>query len=235
MIRLFQFAPVWGLTSGSPFCLKVETYLRMAGLDYQVAQGNPMKAPKGKLPYIEEDGVIVADSGFILEHLRTRHGDPLDAGLDDRQRAVAHAVRRMLEESLYFAAVYARWVDDATWRVVRPAYFGKLPPVARTLVPLVARRMVRLSLRGQGCGRHSAAQVFELGTADLRALAVILGDGPYLLGAEPSSVDATVYGYLAQLLFVPLDDPLTRQAHALPGLVAYAERMRARYFPEEVS
>ena len=35
MIKLFQFPPYWGLPNASPFCMKVETYLRMTGIPYQ--------------------------------------------------------------------------------------------------------------------------------------------------------------------------------------------------------
>ena len=36
MITLFQFQRYWGLPNISPFCLKLETYLRLAKIPYQV-------------------------------------------------------------------------------------------------------------------------------------------------------------------------------------------------------
>lgn len=36
MLTLYQFEPAWGLPNASPFCMKLETYFRMANLDYQV-------------------------------------------------------------------------------------------------------------------------------------------------------------------------------------------------------
>ena len=78
MIKLYQFKPAWGLPNPSPFCMKVETYLRMAGLPYEAINGAlPFKAPKKKLPYIEDGTQLIADSGFILEYLKATHGDPL--------------------------------------------------------------------------------------------------------------------------------------------------------------
>ena len=45
MIKLYQFAPAFGLPNASPFCMKMETYLRMAGLPYElVNSGDVMKA-----------------------------------------------------------------------------------------------------------------------------------------------------------------------------------------------
>ena len=84
MITLYQFPPVWGLPNASPFCMKVETYLRMTGLPYQFARGADIrKAPKGKFPVIEDNGKIIPDSSFIVEYLKASYGDPLDE-LDPR-------------------------------------------------------------------------------------------------------------------------------------------------------
>ena len=67
MIKVHQFAPAFGLPNASPFCMKLETYLRMAGLPFElVNDGNVIRAPKGKLPYIEDDGRVVADTNFII-------------------------------------------------------------------------------------------------------------------------------------------------------------------------
>jgi hypothetical protein len=39
MIKLYQFNAAWGLPNPSPFCMKVETYLRMVSLPYEVVNG----------------------------------------------------------------------------------------------------------------------------------------------------------------------------------------------------
>jgi Glutathione S-transferase, C-terminal domain len=35
MIKLYQFAPAFGLPNASSFCLKLETYLRMVGIPFE--------------------------------------------------------------------------------------------------------------------------------------------------------------------------------------------------------
>ena len=64
MITLYTFGPAFGLPDPSPFVMKVETLLKMAKLPYRTDQSGFTKAPKGKLPYIDDDGVIVADFDF---------------------------------------------------------------------------------------------------------------------------------------------------------------------------
>ncbi|MBX9811968.1 MAG: glutathione S-transferase N-terminal domain-containing protein [Burkholderiales bacterium] len=46
--------------------------LRMAGLPYECPRGaNHMRAPKGKLPYIEDNGRLIADSTFVIDYLNS--------------------------------------------------------------------------------------------------------------------------------------------------------------------
>src|SRR6478609_8917732 len=116
MITLHQFGPAFSLRTASPFGLKLEAYMKLAGIPYRVENfdGNPSKAPKGKIPFItDDDGRKLGDSALIIQHLIAKHGDKLDAHLTPAERAVGHALRRMTEEALYFAVLYSRWVDDA--------------------------------------------------------------------------------------------------------------------------
>ncbi|HYH20555.1 MAG TPA: glutathione S-transferase family protein [Azospirillum sp.] len=228
MIVLHQFPSPWG-TNPSPFCLKVETYLRLTGMPYRTVTSASFRAPKRKLPYIVGDGVedgrVITDSGFIIDHLRAVHGDPLDRTLTAVQRALGHLTRRTCEESLYFAVVYARWIDNAGWRIAEEAFFKRLPLPLRAVLPRLVRRKVAQSLYGQGYGRHTRDEVFALGTADLDALATLLKDRPFAIADRPSSTDATLYAFLVSLLRVPFDDPLTRHARACPAFTAYLDRM----------
>jgi glutathione S-transferase len=231
MIRLHQFAPAFGLPNASPFCMKLETYLRMAGLPYEtVNDGNVLKAPKGKLPWIDDDGTRVADTSFIIEHLKRTYGDPLDAGLSPKLRAQATAFQRLFEENLYWAVVHTRWADPQGWRATRQAFFGTLPAPLRGIVSRLARRGLLAELRGQGMGRHSEAEIHAIGCRDVTAVADFLGDQSYMLGDAPSSLDATAYAFLANLLWAPVDTPIRRHAAARPTLEAYCQRMKARYW-----
>ena len=76
----------------------------MVELPYSHVYGEPGEAPKGKVPWIDDDGYILGDSTFIINYLKRKYGDRLDARLSMRERALGHAVKRMLEESLYFVS-----------------------------------------------------------------------------------------------------------------------------------
>ena len=231
MIRLYQFRPAFGLPNSSPFCMKVETYLRMTGLAYECPRrGDVRRSPKGKMPYLEDDGAIVADSSFIIDHLKRKYGDPLDAHLDASARAAALAMQRLLEENTYWAVVYFRWIEEAGWAISREAFFGWMKPPLKWIVPAVARRIVTKEMHGHGMGRHSRDEIVAIGMKDLTAAADFLGDKPFFLGAQPSSLDATAYAFLANVLWVPYETPLKAHAQKFPQLEAYCRRMKQRYY-----
>ena len=47
----------------------------MAEIPYEIAAGDPRKAPKGKVPWIDDDGHVLGDSAFIIQYLKQKHGD----------------------------------------------------------------------------------------------------------------------------------------------------------------
>ena len=125
-IVLWQMRPLWGLPNPSPFCMKVETWLRMAGLPYQARpiEGSPQSL-SGKVPYIDRpDGSVLWDSSVIIDTLSRERGVDLDRGLSPTDRAIGTLLQRTFEEDLYFVVLYERWVDDANW-----------PRISRDYVP----------------------------------------------------------------------------------------------------
>ena len=230
-IALWQPPPCWGMPSTSPFCIKLEAWLRMAGLPYEVRplQGLP-RSPTRKIPYVElPDGRLLADSGAIIDALTAERGVTLDDGLSERQRGLANAVTRMLEDHFYWALVWDRWMVPAHWAQTRVVYFGRLPPPLRWLVPPLVNRAVRRSLDGQGFGRIGEAAILARAERDLAALVGLLGDEEHLLG-RPATVDATIYAFLVSALRPPFDGPLQRAAARHAALIAFCERFEARWW-----
>ena len=224
MLQLFQFAPAWGLNV-SPFCKKVEVYCQLAGIPYEVKTALPVKGPRGKLPFIIDGGQTIPDSGQIIAYLKAKHGDPLDENLTPRQKAVGHLLRQTCEESLYFALVVSRWLDETAWPKVREAFFAQLPPGVRTFLPPLVRNGIKKALHGQGYGRYPREELYRLAGQDLSAISQMLESGGFAVGDAVSSYDATVYAFLFNILRVPLDTPLQRAAFKFDPLGHYLERV----------
>ncbi|MCG8543888.1 MAG: glutathione S-transferase family protein [Alphaproteobacteria bacterium] len=232
MITLYQFPACWNVPNPSPYCMKVETYLRMADLPYRVSEStNPGAAPMGKLPYIVDGDRTVADSTFILEDLKARYGDSLNDGLGPAQRATAHALKCMIESTLISVLIYTRWLDDRYWPHTRDAFGAMMmsPVVARPVLALLRRRTARFMHR-HGLTRHPVADIYKIGQWDLDALADTIGEQDFMMGATPTEIDATAFAMLANILWAPHDSPLQDHLKQRGNLVAYCERMKQRYY-----
>ena len=68
-----------------------------------------------------------------------------------------------------------------------------------------------------------------MGRADLAALATLLGEQPFFCGDRPTTIDAVAYGFLANILLVPVETELKRSAEAFPNLVAWTEAAERRF------
>lgn len=229
MITLFQFPPAFNVPNVSPYCLKLETFLRLSGLEYQVQHlTDPRSAPKGKLPFVKVEGQTIADSEVIIRELQDRFGLDLDAGLDARGRGWAVAITRLCDEHLSPLLVYFRWLEEGGWRQVAPVLLRGVPGPIRPLVGAIVRRKIRGAMRGRGLTVHSRDELLAFARQDLDALDGMLGELPFFGGAQPCSADAAAYGILANLILSTLETPLNHMAREYERLVAYSERMQQR-------
>lgn len=232
MITLYTFGANFGLPDPSPFVTKAEVLLKMSGLEYKTDTQGFTKAPKGKLPYIDDDGTIVADSMHIRWHLENKHNIEFSPGLTDQQRAISWALERMCEEHLYWTVVMHRWLDDANFNKGPRKFFKAVPAPLRPLVTAKVRRDIKRNLWGQGLGRHTDQEVAQHAAADLKALSDFLGDNPWLMGANPTAGDATVFAFVASAMCAFFNGPIGDAARSHQNLVAYRDRGMNLWFPK---
>lgn len=230
MITFHTFPGTKELESFSPFCMKVEVYMKAQGLEYKTAAGaDPRKAPKKKMPFIEDDGTIVCDSSAILAFLEKKSKTPMDAGLDAEARARAHVLQRTFEESLYWVVLWSRWVDDDGWTLTGPRIASQMPAAVRWFMPGLIRKQVKGAAFAQGYGRHSPEEIYALGAADLEAIATLLGDKPFFLGDTPRMIDVIAYAFLANIHYWDKPSPVSASMKKLPTLEAFVMRARERF------
>lgn len=227
MVELHQFKPFWGLPNASPFCMKAETYLRFRKIPYEIMPGGPRSSPTGKIPYVVDDGRIIADSEDIIAHFEKRQRSCLDGGLDRAQRATAFFVRELVEDQLYWQITYMRWGDPAGWAVFKPDLVKYLPMGMRGPVLFLLRHRLLNQMRQNGLTPANPEAAYAKGKTVLNSLANLLGDQPYFLGDQPSSLDMSLYAFLANIMDQPYGNPLQVHARMLANLVDYCGRMKA--------
>jgi glutathione S-transferase len=232
MITLYGFGPNFGLPETSPYVTKTEVQLQLAGLAYRKEQAFPDQSPKGQLPFIDDDGQLIADSTFIRMHLERRYGVDLDAGLSPRQRAEAWAIERMVENHFGWTVGHARFFLDENFEKGPAHFFDHVPEPRRGAMRAEMMERVSQTFLAVGVLRHTPKEILELGVRSIEALALLLGDKPYMMADRPTGVDAICFAMLASLVTPFFDSPLCRKAETHANLCAYVDRMMARFYPK---
>jgi len=227
----------------SPFVVKLETWLRLSGIPYEGRIGNLNAMPKKKLPVADIDGVTVCDSSAIIGYLQARHPEALnDARLDPATRAQSAAIKALLETHLYFVLVYFRWAVESNMAIYKPllAEYARLsvPPPVRPLMgalaplvmPLVRRKVLHQTWE-QGTGRHSYDEITRMGIEGWQAVVDLLGGQRFLLGDEPTTIDATGFAWIHTTVVHPFASPVRDFVAKQPTLMAYHARIAQRCWP----
>jgi glutathione S-transferase len=235
VIALQTLGSFFGLPDPSPFVTKMDVLLKMSGVPFTSVVGDFREAPKGKMPFIIEDGVKIGDSTLIRMHLENKYGVDFDKHLTATEKGITWAVEKMLEDNLYWAIVHARWMNDANFNKGPAQFFKPVPALVRPLVTKMVRKQVRRNLHGQGLGRHTDSERNELAKRAIDALAAVLGDKPYLMGTHKCGADATAFAFVLGVLCPLFDTPIRTHAEQHKNLVAYCERMRQEFYPTNVS
>ena len=231
MLALHTFGPAFGLPDPSPFCVKGLVLLKLSGLEHTVVTGNVRRAPKGKLPVLDDNGTQVPDTTFIRWHLEQKHDINFDKALSTAEKATAWAFEKLCEDHLYWGTVYTRWMIDENFDKGPRHFFKSAPALVRPAIVAMVRRDVRRNLYGQGFGRHTRADIEKLMVHGIHALADFLGDKPFLMGDQPCGADATAFAWVGSFLCPVFDGVILETARTRPNLVAYRDRGLARWFP----
>ena len=236
MITLYAFEPAFGLPSASPFVVKTMIHLAMAKQPYDIEIAFDLeKAPKGKLPYIRDDNGLIADSELIRRHLETRYGANFDPGLSPQEKADGIAFTRLVEDHLYWCALYDHWQVDAHWAIIKPLLFNSLPPDQLDGVADAVREQILRDLHGHGLGRHKPDELLTLAKGNLDALASRLGEGPFWFGDTLTSADAAIAPQIASVAGDPTNGSISRALKTQPSLIAYANRVLESALPEQMA
>jgi hypothetical protein len=115
-------------------------------------------------------------------------------------------IRRTLDD-LYWVMSYSRWKDPQFWPLFRDAMLGAHPSL--TVSGMEAAQKYNFErYRYQGIGRYEPEDVYTRGIADLSAVASLIGERGFLFGPQPTSIDAGIYGFVANIYFYKIDTPL---------------------------
>ena len=132
---------------------------------------------------------------------------------------MSHLITRMLDD-LYSVMSYSRWKDDRFWPAFRDALLREHPSLTEAGLTK-AREFNFQRYHFQGIGRYAAEAAYARGLADLSVLADLIPPHGYIHGEKPTSIDAGVYGFIANIYFYAIDTPLKEFVVAHPNIMRH--------------
>ena len=229
-IKLYQFIPVLGRESASPFCVKLHYALRYKRVPFEVVNiGNPSELKKyttrGKLPVASYDGKLIPDSSEIVRYVEERHPEPRLYPQDERERAFALMLEDWADESYYWHIVYENWLVPDQYDKFAAEIFTTMPSFVQPIVKIIARRQTRKNLIGQGLGRLTIEQQREKMGQCLDWIDGLCNGG-FLCGKDLSIADIAVAAQTTSLLS-PITPVAAAEVRKRKHLLAHYERTLA--------
>ncbi|CAN0024173.1 unnamed protein product, partial [Phaeothamnion confervicola] len=190
--RVVQHEVAWAL----------QAYLRFAELPYVVENGKlPLLLSSEQLPLLL-DGDFLVPAAAVLEHVADKHRD-LSAHLAAEEKANSAAFTSVVTEQLAPLREVIRWAgDDGILRdTVLPPMRRTLPLGLRNIVPFLGRRYAARTAHQRGILGLPMKQLLARASALYGVLDARLGsECDYFHGEAPSTIDAVVWGHVAEAL-----------------------------------
>jgi hypothetical protein len=128
-------------------------------------------------------------------------------------------ISRMLDD-LYWVMSYSRWKDERYWPAFRAALLREHPRLREEDLRK-AKEYNSQRYHFQGIGRFDPDAAMARGLADLGVLADRIPADAFVHGEQPTSVDAGIYGFIANIYFYDIDTPLKQFVLAHDNLVRH--------------
>jgi glutathione S-transferase len=233
MITLYSYPTLFGVADNNGYGLKVFAFMRLVGLQFVHEHTfDASAAPRGQLPYIIDDGDTIGDSETIIAHLIGKYGLTADLALSSRERNLSLLATRLLDD-LYWVMSYSRWKDERYWPAFRSALMREHASLTEAGLAK-AREFNFQRYYFQGIGRYEANAAYARGLADLGVLGSLVPAKGYVHGTEPTSIDAGIYGFIANIYFYDIDTPLKQFVASQQNLVRHCVEIHERVMTTSV-
>uniref|UniRef100_A0A0A9Z5R4 Metaxin-1 n=1 Tax=Lygus hesperus TaxID=30085 RepID=A0A0A9Z5R4_LYGHE len=238
-IRIDVWKGDWGLPSVDLECLQFLAYIKINAIDMKITNvNNPYFTPEGKLPVIRLKDRNISRFEDLVKYMEDKNMNP-DYGLNRKQQAEAQAYRTLLKEKLFPALQYVWWLDQNNETGVTTPWYSRILPIPFNFYypgkfKREAEGMLTALFDNYENDKDIESKVIGDAEKCLTAISIRLGSSDFIFGSHPTSIDATLYAYLAPLLKAPLRSTgLQNHLKACTNLNKYVSRMSQRYFSQD--
>jgi len=213
----------------APYPLKLETFLRVNGINYEADFTGTEPRSHGS-PWITLDLEDISDSQVCLQYIVNKYGVDQLSDYDEKERSLARAYNHLLENHLYWGIALWRWVYDGARSL---GDIQLLPNKTKEVIPDVCRT-VEQAAWFHGLGKKAPNEVIASVTDDLKSLSEFLGNKRFFLGGDKATeLDCTAFAMLSQMLWNMEGSPYQKAVkETYKNLSDFCWRMRVRYWPD---
>ncbi|KAF4983313.1 hypothetical protein FZEAL_1251 [Fusarium zealandicum] len=184
-----------GRPSYNPSCLKWQTVLRIAGVDFDLVPSNNHASPSGALPFLlppSSKPSVPLTGGKIQKYASEHAVHELPSISSPR----LEAYQALLTQSIRPAWLYALYLLPANAALLETLYLPSSPLLCKPLYHTLHAAATAEILKTTRRATISSAQLLVDATAALHALSALLADDEWFFGAAgPGLFDADVFAY----------------------------------------
>lgn len=219
---------MFGLPSSSPFCLKLDAFLRWQSIPFESKYALPFEGPYKKIPFIDYQGQRLGDSSLIIDQLIQDLNIAYDKNLNV---GIGHSFSKLMEEHIYWVMVYFRWMDKDAWPILKEVFFETVPKLIKPVIVGLARKQAKSALYGQGIGRLPISAILQKAKLDLDALEKQLQQSAFICGDQMTHYDLSIWAVLSQFMQSNFTIKLSDLSNDRPVLIDYIQRINQQLAP----
>ncbi|KAI0838711.1 hypothetical protein F5Y06DRAFT_267616 [Hypoxylon sp. FL0890] len=227
-----------GLPSFNPSCLKWQTFLKLAGVEFQVVPSTNHASPTGALPFLIPPSSPSNSASHIpipsneLELYATSEGTSEVPAVPSLK---LEAYQSLIDYRIRNAWLYSLYLSRSNSTLLSHLYVAPFSAsqVVRTTILYQLRHAAEAEiLRSLGTPAVDSRALYEGAREAFEALSTVLDTESWFFGvSDPSLFDATVFAYTHLLLDERLawvDQTLTAMVKEFPNLVEHRDRILQR-------
>ncbi|GMR44903.1 hypothetical protein PMAYCL1PPCAC_15098, partial [Pristionchus mayeri] len=208
-VYLYQMYGTKSMSSFSPFCIKIEAFLRLHTIPFERRDVLVTKGENGKVPFIELNGEQTADSNIIIAKLAKQfnvqeYENDEDANID---HSIDHSICSMADFRTYNLLVHYKMSCNQKI-LMRALAAGRVPDVIVDWLAPVVGYLLRSEYHrriNESIGKFTNEQFDELARKDLEVYRGLLGSKRFLFGDRLTTADCTLFGHLAATYYLRQD------------------------------
>ncbi|KAI1389702.1 uncharacterized protein F4822DRAFT_210226 [Hypoxylon trugodes] len=227
-----------GLPSFNPSCLKWQTFLKLAGVEFQVAPSNNHASPTGALPFLIPPSNTSNPSAHIpipsnkLEKYAAEKGT---SEIPDVSNLKLEAYESLLDYRIRNAWLYSLYLSRPNSALLSQLYVEPIStsqPIRATILYQLRHAAEAEILKSTGTHVVNSRALYRGAREAFEALSTVLGEEEWFFGVpEPTLFDAAVFAYTYLLLddrFTWEDPRLREIVKEFPILIEHRNRILHR-------